>query len=84
VSGDGRRTITIEPDAVAVLAQRLVRRLEREDLLAITLHRAQDRHRRRYLEAVTEALADELHQDVLDGMTGGGSKGCHPPRKARP
>ena len=61
------KIITIEPDAVAIIANRLFMRLVRDGLEEPPSRgkRAADRH-----EQVVEALADELHCDIIDRMTG--------------
>lgn len=61
--------ISISPDGPALLAQRLVRRLQRDKLLP-------DGHgvkTRTHADAVTEALADEIHQAAVDGTMRSGS-----------
>lgn len=63
--------IVIGPDGPAVLAARLVLRLQRDKLLSsatiggtsVPTSRAQ----RDYVDRVTEALADEIHQSAVDG-----------------
>lgn len=59
--------IEIQPDGPALLAQRLVARLKRDGLLGPTLAPA-----RAHEDATVEALADEIHQDVLDATLRGG------------
>jgi len=57
-----RKVIEMQADGPALLAQRLVARLKREGLL----HPARGQAGRYHDDQVTEALADEIHQDVLD------------------
>ncbi len=57
------KTIRMEPDGPAILAQRLVHRLAREGILPHGNKRKQVAHRAH----VIEILADEIHQDVIDG-----------------
>lgn len=64
----GPARIVIQPDAPAVLAARLVRRLQREGLMQPDTGSA-----KRTIERVTEALADEIHLAAVDGTLGGGA-----------
>ena len=65
--------IQIQPDEPAVIAARLVRRLQRDKLLDGPERRSPSACRL-HADAVTEALADEIHQDILDRMCGGGGR----------
>ncbi len=56
-------TIEIGPDGPCLLAQRLVRRLLRDRLIQPACEHAMPRGRE---DAITEALADEIHQDAID------------------
>ena len=61
MSGSRRpaKVIEVRPDAAALLAQRLTRRLQRDGLIPPTWKRGQ-------VDALVEALADEIHEDILD------------------
>ena len=59
-------TIVIEPDAPALMAQRLVQRLVRDGLLEQPTGR-RTRAIQQHNDMVTEALADAIHQDTIDG-----------------
>ena len=61
--------IVIQPDAPALLAQRLVRRLQR-DLL---IDAGSEIKAWGSASAITEALADEIHQSAIDGTIGRGA-----------
>lgn len=63
----GPTRIVIQPDAPAVLAQRLVRRLQRDGFVPPS-----GGVRGSTADLVTEALADEIHQAAVDGTLGGG------------
>lgn len=56
--------IVVEPDAPAILANRLVCRLKKMPLSSRPLVPGER------WDEVTEALADEIHQDVIDHMRG--------------
>lgn len=60
-----RTAIQIQPDEVAIIANRLARRLRDEGVFPANPNRADQRE---YDRAV-EALADELHMDIIDRMT---------------
>lgn len=62
------KTIEIQPDEPAVIAHRLARRLVRERLICSGENgrRATDVE----FAAAVEALADELHMDIVDRMLG--------------
>jgi hypothetical protein len=70
--------IVIQPDAPALLAQRLVQRLQRDGFFARDEARRVGRDAvmskalwRAHVDALTEALADEIHQATVDGTLGG-------------
>jgi len=57
------RTISVGPDKPAILADRLVRRLLKDGLIEPgPTPKGFERKR----AAITESLADEIHQDILD------------------
>jgi len=58
------KTIQIEPDAVAVIANRLARRLITDGFL----------DHENWVPAI-ESLADELHSDIVDRMLSSDQKG---------
>ncbi len=60
-------TIRFEPDKPCLLANRLVRRLSRDKLLDLIGSKMTAQRHRVWVEMVTEALADEIHQDIVDG-----------------
>lgn len=62
----GPKRIVIQPDAPAVLATRLVARLQREGLAG---ERGTPGG---YIDRLIETLADEIHQAAVDGTLGGG------------
>ncbi len=58
-------TIRVGPDKPCLLANRLMRRLEREKVLGRPAGESPQEFKRRR-DRMTEALADEIHQDILD------------------
>jgi len=70
----GPTRIVIQPDAPAVLAQRLVRRLHHDGLVFRGAEKvASTPLGRAHLDLLTEVLADEIHQAAVDGTIGGGA-----------
>lgn len=68
------KAIVIDPDAPAVLAARLVQRLQRDGFFARDEARRVGRASvmskalwRAHVDALTEALADEIHKAAIDG-----------------
>lgn len=62
------KTIHVQPDFPALLAKRLVDRL-REDCLLFPAHPLNSSQARRvHVDQVTEALADEIHKSLLEGL----------------
>ena len=60
-------TISVAPDKPAILADRLVRRLVKSRLLdTLGPERQSGKEWQRQVDAITEALADEIHQDIID------------------
>lgn len=57
--------IQIQPDVPALLAARLVLRLQRDGFISREVTRQR-------VNAITEALADEIHQATVDGTLGCG------------
>ena len=72
-----KRVIQIEPDAPALIAQRIMARLLQGDLLPPTMHAPRARPR---LDAITEAIADEIHLHAVEGTLRGGSPAAEHPR----
>lgn len=63
-------TIRVPADKPCLLAHRLVQRLLREDLLIAGRSPREFLNR---IKRVTDTLADEIHQDILDGTLRKGS-----------
>lgn len=61
------KTIQIQPDEPCIIANRLAARLARESLIPSSTGSRTDRYA---YSAIVEALADELHCDIIDRMTG--------------
>ena len=62
------KTIVLQPDGPALLAERLVNRLLRDRLIESgTSVRIQER-----IESFVEALADEIHQHAVESTIRGG------------
>jgi hypothetical protein len=62
------KTIQIQPDACAEIASRLAARLRHEGIFPANPNRSDARE----YERAIEALADELHTDIIDRMLGAG------------
>lgn len=67
------KIIQIAADGPARIAQRIVARLKRDGLVVGPDGPGRRQGVRAYEDALTEAIADEIHQDALDATLRGGS-----------